>query len=667
MLYNSFLIFAQNTDSVYYYRENGEKEWWYIQEDVFSFRMLNGLTYSNSETDTSIVDSVYQRSNSSRKINVMEFRPESNDTQREIEKNKPRNRPDFECEFLVLSKNKLATKIENKWKTTDDLILVVFRDPGISSNEVAQFMNRNDLMPYHVPSINLPQEGTWTYIFRLKPNKCGQSNTIEKAQEIFKKENALVKICSPNLRVYEPACEVLSYEYSNLYPEANKLWWLENTGEEILNGQVGTADADIDICECWTNGLNGDGIKVGIIDFNGFQYGHEDLQGSFTQGWNAITNTTINTNALTDDVATGTAHKAHGMFVSGLVSANRNDIGIIGSAFNAEIYPVLIDGEIAQTVIGLQKAVEADCDVVNMSFGLNLDHPDVTEETEEILHNEIIQGAAYGRNISNYYYGMVFVASTGNDKKNLIIPNSSSDVYQPGYKQLPAGYDEVIGVGNSNLYDKHEFITTINGTFNNVGGANGGEWYEVVAPGSLMFSTDLTGNLGYTNNNYSSTTYFPLYGTSFSAPLVSGIASLLLQKHPLMTWQELRSFLIDGAEKVHPELYNYSLYPDFPGVSNQMYYGRVSCERSLNLLINYLSVKELTDIPNLIRIIDSEIINLNGNQLNIEIIDIQGKIINQSKILENEKISLSDLNKGMYIVNIYSMDNNYIKSIKIFL
>ncbi len=245
-LFSSFSLFSQATDSLYYYRENGDKEWWYVQQDVFSFRMQNGLAYSDPETDMSVVDALYQRPNSSRKINLMEFRPESNGSQRETERDKPRSRPGFECEFLVLSKDKNALKSENKWKTTDDLLLVVFRDPGISAQEVTQFMNRNDLLPYHTPSNSLPSEGTWTYAFRLKPNKCGQTNTVQKAKEVFEQEAALVKICSPNLRVYEPACEVLSYEYSNLYADPNKLWWLENTGEGILNGQTGTEDADID-------------------------------------------------------------------------------------------------------------------------------------------------------------------------------------------------------------------------------------------------------------------------------------------------------------------------------------------------------------------------------------------------------------------------------------
>ena len=648
----AFQSFSQNADSIYYYRENGEKEWWYIQKDMFSFRLQNGLEYTNPETDFDVVDSVYHKNNSTRKLNILEFKENSNDGEREIEKNKPRNRPNFECEFLVLTKDKFASKSEYKWKTSDDIVLVVFRDPGISNSDIAQFMNRNDLVPHHTPGNNLPSQVSWTHAFRIRPDKCGQVSSIQKAKEIFENENALVKICSPNLKVYDSHCEVIQSN-TEVYSENNKMWWLENTGEEIINGQTGENDADVDLCECWEAGYTGNGIKIAVIDTRGFEFDHEDMEGVFIGGWNAIDNSQLNNG----DYGDGYENAAHGMFVSGLIGANLNTIGIVGAAYNSKIYPVLMDGEIVHAVIGVQKAVENQCDIINMSFGLNYGAENYTEEDEAFLKNEIYNAANFGRykEEHNTFYGSVIVASTGNDGRNFLEPGQTDIGYHPGYKQAPAYYDEVIGVGHSNMYDKHLFLRTLQaGIIETVGRHNGGPSYEVVAPGSLMFSTDLLGQNGYSAGNYSISQVFPLslnrFGTSFSAPLVSGICAILLEKNPYQSRQEIRSKLINGTDRIHPELYDYNYYPEFPGVSNQMYYGRVNCLKSLNLVEGVNGVNEL--LRNNIHIFEESLINSSEYELQFQIMDITGKIIDEGFIKPNQAIDLG-LTSGIYLLKIF--------------
>lgn len=653
----NFNLWSQDTDSVYYYRENGDKEWWYIQKDVFSFRLQNGLEYSNSETDMSVVDSTYQRKNSTRKMNLLEFRPNTNENQREIEKGRPRNQPNFECEFLVLTKDKLAPKSDNKWKTSDDIILVLFKNAGISNSEVAQFMSRNDLVPYHTPSNNLPSQGNWTYAFRIRTDRCGQTNSIKKAKEIFENESEIVKLCTPNLKVYEAFCDE-SYEYSNLYDAPNALWWIDNNGGQVHNSYFGDLDADVDLCECWQAGYSGNGVKVGVIDTRGFEYDHEDMQNVFTSGWNAVDNVSFNNNVYED----GYESIGHGMVISGLIAANKNNAGTIGAAYNSNIYPVLSAGEILHMIIGVQKSVEANCDVVNMSFGLDFDSEDYTPEKEEILHNEITQASSFGRYKAETqtYYGIVFVAATGNDKRNFI-PINGSDTYMAGYRTSPAGYDEVIGVGNSNIYDRHEFITTTNGAH---GGPRGGEWYEVAAPGSLLISTDLKGAVGYSPTDYTLSNLYTVSGTSLSAPLVSGIVAILLEKNPFLTWQEIRQAIVDGAEKVHPELYDYNYYPDYPGVSNQMYYGRASCINSLNLIdASTVSVFENSIFDGLI-VKDKTLSNQSDDKLIIEIRDIQAKLISKIELDSKTDFTLNDYNQGLYLVSVFDVNDNFLIFVK---
>lgn len=666
ILASCYYSLSQNTDSVYYYRENGEKEWWYIQKDVFSFRLQNGLEYTNSETDFSIVDSVYHKNNSTRKLNILEFKETSSSVEREIEKNKPRNRPNFECEFLILTKDKFATKSEQKWKTSDDIVLVVFRNPGISGSEVAQFMNRNDLVPEHTPSNDLPSQVSWTYAFKIRTDKCGQVNAIQKAKEIFENETALVKICSPNLKVYESHCEIIESNTA-IYGENNKMWWLENTGEEVVNGQVGTLGADINLCECWDAGYTGNGVKIGIIDFQGFELGHEDMTGVFEGGWNAIDDSGLNDG----DYGTGYESEGHGIFVSGLIGANLNSVGIVGAAYNSKIYPVLIDGEILHTVIGVQKSIENKCDIINMSFGLNYDAPNYSEEDEALLRNEIYNAANFGRYKAehNTFYGTIIVASTGNQGRNFLELGESEIGYYINYQQAPAYYDEVIAVGHSNIYDKHRFLKTdSDGIIDLAGRHNGGEHYEVVAPGSLMFSTDLLSENGYSNGSYSIIEPTPdryhTFGTSWSTPLVSSICAILLEKNPYQSRQEIRNNIVNGADKVYPELYDYNYYPNYPGVSNQMYHGRVNCLKSIYLVEE---VNSLNDIfKNKIHIFEETLINSSEYDLQFQIMDVTGKIIYDNSIKSNQNMQLI-LKSGVYILQVIDDEKSTYSSVKFFI
>ncbi len=67
--------------------------------------------------------------------------------------------------------------------------------------------------------------------------------------------------------------------------------------------------------------------------------------------------------------------------------------------------------------------------------------------------------------------------------------------------------------------------------------SNHGPDVEVSAPGSDIFTLDL--NDGYTTTS----------GTSFSAPLTSGVVALMLAVDPTLTNAELRQLLWDTANR----------------------------------------------------------------------------------------------------------------------
>ena len=58
-------------------------------------------------------------------------------------------------------------------------------------------------------------------------------------------------------------------------PQYNKLWGLHNSGQ-MVNGSVGSNDADIDAPEAWDMTTGSSDVVVGVLD-SGAAWNHEDL------------------------------------------------------------------------------------------------------------------------------------------------------------------------------------------------------------------------------------------------------------------------------------------------------------------------------------------------------------------------------------------------------
>ena len=160
----------------------------------------------------------------------------------------------------------------------------------------------------------------------------------------------------------------------------------------------------------------------------------------------------------------------HGTMVAGLLHL---------VAPSAKIMPLRVFGAdgsstISQIVEALYFAVDANVDVVNMSFSVSADSPS--------LRSAIIYASAHG---------LILVAAAGND-------GAATQVW-------PAAYSQVIGVGSTNNQD-------IRSLFSNYGNS----LVTLAAPGEGLITTYPTGH------------YAQVWGTSFSSPLVAGGAALLV-------------------------------------------------------------------------------------------------------------------------------------------
>jgi subtilisin len=232
-------------------------------------------------------------------------------------------------------------------------------------------------------------------------------------------------------------------------------------------------------------GFKGKGIKVGIID-TGIDYKHEDLQvhggATFVDG---------TTDYLDDN--------GHGTHVAGTVAALNNDLGVLGTAPQAELYAIKVldqngGGSYSDVIAGIEWAITANMNIVNMSFGGNSGSRTLQKAVDNAYKAGILLVAAAGNN--------------GFDRKGTIT--------------YPAKYDSVIAVGAVNQMNERANFSSV------------GRELELMAPGVGVASTVLGGYATYS-------------GTSMAAPHVAGVAAQLWEAKPELNNTQIRNVLNSSA------------------------------------------------------------------------------------------------------------------------
>lgn len=629
------LVTVNAQDSLYYYNPDGTKNWWYMQNDVVLFKCDNDLITS-IQLDSTIVDQLNYWSQDYRKFNEVLINSSTTLAELQALRDTILNSPEFEVFAPAITKFPYLGYAQQKFAKTDDQILITFHDPLIDANSINSLMMEYGLALVHKPSPLLDNSKNWTYVFRVKPQADNMFSSILIANMIFEFEPALVKISQPNIYSGDYSnCQTVT-ELGLITGGTNGTWNIQNNGGVIWNSMNGENDADADICECWGEGYNGTGIKVGLIDVGGFQYNHPDLS-TLQPGYQLYTNPIqyFNTNTYSSAIS-------HGMSVAGFIGATPNNTSLgqryaVGTAYGAEIHPYLLNSiNSADLIKGLQQAVIDNIDVLNMSFMLAYD------ASVALQLDNCAQVGRPSVNAPSGSFGMILVASSGN--------------YNLQASNFPANHPSVIGVGmsNPNDYRSSDNAPIYSWSQNSGDGTTYGPpsfGYDVVAPGELMMTLDLTGSLGTSSGDY-----LIGGGTSFASPIVASIAALILEKNPNLTLTEVRDLIRNGAEKKHPTTYNYNMFPGTPGYNDEMFYGRVSCINSINSVP--LGIENLGAISklNIIRLNESEYILFipESNEFqDVEIINSIGQKMKTLSIEPNQlstEIDLSNCSNGVYFI-----------------
>lgn len=288
--------------------------------------------------------------------------------------------------------------------------------------------------------------------------------------------------------------------------EFESLYGLYNTG---ANG--GIAGADIKATEAWDITKGSSDIVVAVID-TGIDYFHEDLHANLWRNLGEIPGNGIDDdgNGYIDDVygydfVSGDSDPMddhfHGSHVSGTIGAvGNNGIGVAGVCWNVRLMAVKAfnedgNGTVDWAVAAIEYAIANGARIINASWGL--------EDRSRALADAVAEAQAAG---------VIFVAAAGNSRTDT-----------PFY---PAGYESVIAVASvGNRGERSNF-------------SNYGPHVDISAPGEQILSTMPDGR------------YDLVSGTSMSTPHVSGVAALVLSRHPEFTAPQVATILKNTADPI---------------------------------------------------------------------------------------------------------------------
>lgn len=289
------------------------------------------------------------------------------------------------------------------------------------------------------------------------------------------------------------------------------------------------SSADINLAAAWSKSKgkksNNEAIKVAIIDED-FEVSHPDINHKILSTYNVMDNST---NVSDTDGDT----YYHGLATAGFIASES-----LGVSPEVELILINIDLDSENlTDIHLIKAFDyakqQDAKVINCSWG--------GSQLSNIVQNKI-------QELKNAGITIVFASGNGDSLGNAINLDLLGN-------DDPSELDTVIGVGATSVKND---VTSY---------SNYGSSIDILAPGGGgvdggkllgMLGLDATGNLGRNNssdtivgNNLVSNNYTFTAGTSFSAPVASGVIALMLAVNENLTVDRIREILIKTSTKVN--------------------------------------------------------------------------------------------------------------------
>jgi subtilisin family serine protease len=230
-------------------------------------------------------------------------------------------------------------------------------------------------------------------------------------------------------------------------------------------------------------------VKDNYTDFSDNHYGNNDVMGP---------------------------NPMHGTHVTGIIAAKRNNgIGMDGIADNVLVMMVRVvpDGDEydKDVALGIRYAVDNGAKLINMSFGKSF-------SPEKPWVDSAIRYAASK--------DVLIIHAAGNESADNDIKDNFPNPYSQLFKNTAENF---LSIGASS---DPKISKSLTADFSNYGK----ESVDLFAPGVKIYST-LPGKSKYGN----------LQGTSFSAPIVTGLAALIRSYYPELTAIQIKKILVSSV------------------------------------------------------------------------------------------------------------------------
>lgn len=272
----------------------------------------------------------------------------------------------------------------------------------------------------------------------------------------------------------------------------------------------------MNVSSTW-NSFRGEHIKVAVID-TGCNTNYEDFDGTI------ISPRSYDVYNKTTNVSDS---NGHGTDSAACIAAAINGVGGLGISPNVELHiykAVNSGGGFPNSALqnALRRAIDDHVDIINMS--LQGYTSSFSYSYVEDLNGQTYSGTMSAASLNKstlqslideaYNAGITVVAAVGNY-------NTTTTCY-------PAANDHVIGVGSTGLNDANA----------KAGYSNTGSYVDLVAPGYVVVPST------------SDKAYRLYYGTSFSAPLVTGAIALYKSKYPSATPAQIEAKLLATCDSL---------------------------------------------------------------------------------------------------------------------
>ncbi|MEI2432476.1 S8 family serine peptidase [Lysobacter yananisis] len=344
-------------------------------------------------------------------------------------------------------------------------------------------------------------------------------------------------------------------------------WHLMNYGQAVLGDTRPAFGIDMGIDDLHDYNIRGRGVVVSVVD-QGVEIAHPDLVA------NVVPNGSWNFNDGSHDPTPVSGGSSHGTMVAGIVAAvGWNGIGGRGVAPAARLKSFnYLDA--ASTTAQLQYAwwdgaESKDVSVVNNSFGS-------TAVTIPAFSENEVQAYEGPMSATRNGLGAVYVKSAGND----FISDCPKAVVDANVGCKQTGLDRrnnmfnVMTIAAVNAAGKRSSYSSAGAALwvSGLGGEYGRQvayspGYAAVSYNPAIVTTDLSGcargsNVNGNVRNALSTDASAIdntcnyvgtmNGTSAAAPTVAGVAALMLQANPKLSFRDVRYILATTARQLDP-------------------------------------------------------------------------------------------------------------------